>query len=210
MGLEQVQQVLAKLYTNTEFRERFFNQPGVVGAELGLSSIEIEQLSQLTAKDVTVFANSLKWKRLGELRELLPITAGVLGKEFNTLFWGYAESYLPTGIKKHRDDAIAFSNFILQTPEITPVWVKDLVIFEQAWLLTYQPNRCFLLRCFSYTVHQQDIKPQLTIALWWRLQKLSSLQHLFITFNHLWFKNLLLSFVTKAKINQTSREKQTG
>ncbi|WP_263744649.1 hypothetical protein [Plectonema radiosum] len=31
----------------------------------------------------------------------------VLGKDFTALFWQYAERYLPQGIKKHQEDAIA-------------------------------------------------------------------------------------------------------
>jgi hypothetical protein len=31
----------------------------------------------------------------------------VLGKDFTPLFWQYAETYLPQGMKKHREDAIA-------------------------------------------------------------------------------------------------------
>ncbi|HLO85317.1 MAG TPA: hypothetical protein VK203_09935 [Nostocaceae cyanobacterium] len=177
MGLREIQQVLAQIYTNTELRKRFFANPQVVGLELGLSLDEVEYLTQLSQKDVNTFANSLKWKRLGEVREMLPRTAKVLGKDFNTLFWQYAETYLPTGIKKHRDDTIAFSNFILKTANLKLPWIKDLLIFEQTWLLSYTPARCLYIRWFRYSVHLQDIQPQITLAIWWRLSGASVLHH---------------------------------
>lgn len=60
MGLAQVQQVLAQLYTNTDLRERFFNHPNEVAEELGLSVDEQQQVAQLSAQQVNLFASSLK------------------------------------------------------------------------------------------------------------------------------------------------------
>ncbi|OUL18120.1 hypothetical protein BV378_37340 [Nostoc sp. RF31YmG] len=171
MGLAQTQQVLAQIYTNSEFRQRFFANPQTVGAELGLSEAEIQQLSAISAQQVNIFANSLKWKRLGEVRELLPRTARVLGKNFNDLFWRYAETHLPQGIKKHREDAIAFSSFI-QQEEIEPDWVSDLVRYEKTWLLAYESHRCLRVCWFRYPVDKlgsgENIPRQLTLAIWWR------------------------------------------
>ncbi|WP_413171480.1 hypothetical protein [Anabaena azotica] len=182
MGLLETQKVLAQLYTNSELRESFFANPHVVGIELGLSVDEIQQLAQLAVKDVNIFGNSLKWKRLGEVRELLPRTARVLGKEFNALFWRYAETYLPKGIKKHQDDAIAFSNFIIKTApaeNIEPTWISDLVRYEKTWLSVYESHRLLQICWFRYAVHLDCIaKP--TIAIWWRLSVLSPQQHFVI------------------------------
>ncbi|NEU71037.1 hypothetical protein PI95_000210 [Hassallia byssoidea VB512170] len=163
MGLAQTQQVLAQLYTNTNFRERFFANPEAVGTELKLSDDEAQQLAQ-SARQINIFANSLKWKRLGEVRELLPRTSKVLGKDFTALFWQYAETYLPQGIKKHLQDAIAFANFLEKT---TSDLVKDLVRYEKTWLLTYERDRYFQISWFRYAVHR-DCKPQLAIAIWYR------------------------------------------
>jgi hypothetical protein len=181
MGLGEIQRFLAQIYTHTELRERFFINPQEVGVEFGLNADEVENLGQLSRKDVNSFANSLKWKRLGEIREILPRTAKALGKDFNTLFWQYAESYLPTGIKKHRDDAIAFSNYILKTASLQSPWLKDLLVFEQTWLLSYQSGRCLHIRWFRYSVHQQDIYPQLNLSFWWQLNDRIPLQYFTIT-----------------------------
>ncbi|BAY31575.1 hypothetical protein NIES2107_34360 [Nostoc carneum NIES-2107] len=185
MGLAQTQQVLAQLYTNTEFRNSFFVNPKVVGAELGLSDAEIENLSQLAASQVNLFASSLKWKRLNLLSKLLPRATSALGKNFKTLFWQYAETYIPQGIKKHRQDAIAFADFIVKTSqleELEPIWLSDLVRYEQAWLLAEELNHGLKVYWFRYPVDKlgtsdEKIAPQFTIAVWWRFTMRSPLHH---------------------------------
>lgn len=112
MGLADVQRVLAQLYTNSTLQEHFLADPQSVGQELGLEAAEIEQIAQLSAQQVTRFAQSLHNKRLGEVYKLLPLSYKVLGKSFTALFRQYAHTYVPSGIKKHRDDAIAFAVFI--------------------------------------------------------------------------------------------------
>ena len=47
MELSKFQQILARLYTDRSFRERFFTSPCATGAELGLSTEELEQLARL-------------------------------------------------------------------------------------------------------------------------------------------------------------------
>ncbi|MBG1267210.1 hypothetical protein [Nostoc sp. WHI] len=184
MGLAQTQEVLAQLYTNTEFRERFFANPETVGAELELSCDEAQKLAQVSAQEVNVFANSLKWKRLREVREQLPRTARTLGKNFTALFWRYAQTHVPKGIKKHREDAIAFANFIArvtQEENIDPPWISDLVRYEKTWLLAYEPTRRLIVCWFHYPVgiaSSDTMNRQLTIAIWFRFSKLLQLRHI--------------------------------
>ena len=109
MSLTTVQKVLARIYTDSKLRDNFLTNPDVVGTSLGLNCQEIWQLSQLSSKQVNLFANSLKHKRLGEIRKLLPLTHKILGKELDRLFFKYSETYLPTGINKHLLDAIALT-----------------------------------------------------------------------------------------------------
>jgi hypothetical protein len=59
MGLAQIQRVLATLYTDAVWRERFFADPPGGGAALGLSAAEIQQLAQLSAQQVACFAGAL-------------------------------------------------------------------------------------------------------------------------------------------------------
>ncbi|MBD2775314.1 hypothetical protein [Iningainema tapete] len=180
MGLVQSQFVLAQLYTNTEFRERFFANPQLVCTELGLTCDEVQQLSQLSQNQVNLFANSLKWKRLGEIRELLPRTAQALGKNFTALFWRYAETYLPQGIKKHREDAIAFANFIQKvalSEGITP-HLLDLVRYEKAWLKAHEQTNFLTVCWLRYAV--DEVLVRRAIAIWFRLSPRGKLHHITI------------------------------
>lgn len=185
MGYLEVQQVLAKLYTNAVLRESFFANPQEEGEELGLSFDEAQQLAQLSAQQVNLFASSLKRKRLSEVKELLPLTSQVLGKDFSKLFWRYAETYLPQGIKKHWEDAIAFCTFIekvAQVEGIEPPWVWELVRYEKACQKAAAPT-CRLIWCrLRYAlkplvrslVQQQEtpvLLVQPTIALWFRARQ---------------------------------------
>lgn len=199
MGLGLVQGVLAQLYTNSVLRSRFFADPQAVGTELGLNSDEVTQLAQLSAQQVNLFASSLKRKRLGEVRELLPLTQRVLGKDFSKLFWRYAETHLPQGIKKHWEDAIAFSSFIEQVTRsegIEPLWIGELVRYEKSWLQAMEPT-CHLTVCrFRYAIdrlvqnlRQENVSPQLkeqpTVALWFRLSRRGQLRHFILSLPHL-------------------------
>lgn len=148
MGLVELQKVLAKLYTDTELREHFFSNPQF-GETLGLTPLEVQQLSELSVSQVNLFASSLKRKRLGEVKELLPLTQRVLGKDFSKEFWCYSETYNPSGIKKHYQDALAFAKF-LEQQKLEPVWIRDLIRYEKAWLEAMEPRCRSLMYRFDY------------------------------------------------------------
>lgn len=171
-----LQPILAQLYTNAELRSRFFTNPEAVGAELGLNSAQIQQLAQLSAP-VNLFATSLQRKRLGEVRELLPMTAKALNREFTELFWQYAETYIPQGIKKHLLDAIAFANYIEKVGNIAPAWILDLVRYEKAWLEANEPSKHLIVRRFRYAVNQSEGNLQQPfVAIWFRLSERGKLR----------------------------------
>ena len=159
MGLAEVQTGLAYLYTNKDVRERFFAEPKTVGAEFNLSLAEIQQLEQLPIERVNFFASSLLYKRLNEVSKLLPQTYSVLGRAFVQLFFRHAQNYLPSGIKKHLLDAIAFANFIEQVArveKIEPPWVLEVVRHEAARLEVRHPlcwwKMCWFRRAISQLV----------------------------------------------------------
>ncbi|MGD1920833.1 MAG: hypothetical protein ACFCAD_19295 [Pleurocapsa sp.] len=129
MSLITVQQALARIYTDSKLRDDFLTNPDVVGRTLKLNCVEIQQLSKLSKKEVNMYASSLRYKRLGEIRQLLPLTNKVLGNELNKLFFQYAQTHLPQGNKKHLQDAIAFTKFILNTviKDVNPDWLWDIV-----------------------------------------------------------------------------------
>lgn len=199
MGLAQFQQVLAQLYTNSDLRERFFANPQKVAEELGLSVDEQQQISQLSAQQVNLFASSLKRKRWGEVRELIPLSTRVLGKNCSKLFWRYAETYLPQGIKKHWEDALAKLNEViafctfLEVEGIQPTWVLDLIRYEKAWLQAAAPHNRFQVCWFRYAIKslvrmaQGNETPVLvaqpTITFWFRLSPGGQLRHIVLPFS---------------------------
>ncbi|VEP11310.1 conserved hypothetical protein [Hyella patelloides LEGE 07179] len=195
MSLSTVQQVLARIYTDSKLRDDFLTNPDVVGISFGLNCQEIQQLSKLSRQQVDLFARSLKRKRLGEIRKLLPLTNQALGKEFNPLFFQYSETYLPTGNKKHLLDAIAFTKFLLQqltTDNTQPVSVLDVLRYEAVRLKMFEGKR--LLFCNRFYYHLETLinslhsdsplipYPQPNIGIWFRLPN-SQWRSLFIPFS---------------------------
>lgn len=109
MGLAEVQALMAQLYTDAPLRERFFDDPTAVGLEFDLSGDEIRHLEHLSERQVGRFADALRGKRLHGVAKLLPLTREALGDRLHDLFQRYAGTYAPRGIRKHRDDALAFA-----------------------------------------------------------------------------------------------------
>ncbi len=184
MGLVEIQRALALLFTDAALRERFFNDPQRVGQDLGLSADDIQQVAQISGQQVRRFASSLHSKRLGEIYKLLPLTYKALGKQFTALFCQYADSYVPSGVKRHSEDAIAFATYIerrvVVEKGIAPIWVADVVRYEKARLLMGDVKRRMLLMRSHYALNQLiqslergDEEPSLlsksTYMLWYRL-----------------------------------------
>ncbi|MDQ3814114.1 MAG: hypothetical protein M3347_09200 [Armatimonadota bacterium] len=192
MGLAQTQQLLARLYTDTPLRERFFADPRQVGAELGLTSADVQQMLALSEQEVNFFAASLQSKRRNEVGKLLPLTSRALGDRFAALFRHYADAHVPQGLKKHRDDAVEFAAFlseVINAPHVAP-WIRDLASYEASWLRAEEPTRRWMLRRFRYNVgelvHRTGDElaatpcPQPTLALWFRLWPRRSLHHIIL------------------------------
>ena len=174
-------------------RERFFADPQGVSEALGLQPEEAQQLTQLSAPQVDFFADSLKRKRLNEACKLLPLTRRVLGKRFGALFRRYADTHAPSGVKKHLEDAVAFSLFVERAaPEegIEP-WLVDLLRYEAAWLKAWDPTFRWMARRFGFPVgglaqtlaHGDGAgmpQEQPTIALWFRILQRGRLRHVLL------------------------------
>ncbi len=196
MSLAQIQRVSARLFTDGALRERFFADPTGVGNALGLSSEEVQQLAQLSAQQVTAFASSLHHKRLNEVCKLLPLTHRVLGKRFAVLFWRHADTYVPKGMKKHQDDAIAFFAFVKRVARvdgIDPPWVLELARYEAARLQAADPTCRWMVRWFRHSISQLvrsvgqgdgtplPLGQQPSIGLWFRLSPRRPLRHVVVS-----------------------------
>jgi hypothetical protein len=164
VGLAEQQVLLARLYTDADLRQRFFAEPTQVGARLGLSTPEAQNLARLSVPQVSRFAASLHAKRLKAVRRLLPCTGRALGERFAPSFRRHATGYVSQGTKRHRDDAIAFSDFLARMAQtkaeqdqqeqhpLEP-WVADIARYEAAWLYMVNSGRPGLLvRRFGYPI----------------------------------------------------------
>ncbi|MDJ0648174.1 MAG: hypothetical protein QNJ60_05650 [Xenococcaceae cyanobacterium MO_188.B19] len=193
MSLLTVQQVLARIYTDSKLRDDFLTNPDVVGISLGLNCQEIAQLSKLSRQQVNLFASSLKRKRLGEIHKLLPLTHKLLGKKFDSLFSKYSETYLPTGSKKHLLDAVAFSNFLqeyLTIDDPHPTWLLDILRYEKVRLQMFREKRLFICDRFDYNLEslinnldfnsQPVLRFKPNIGIWFRLTSNSNWRSLFL------------------------------
>ena len=211
MSLITVQNALARIYTDSKLRDDFLTNPDVVGRTLRLNCVKIQQLSKLSSQEVNMFANSLKQKRLGEIRKLLPSTVKVLEGEFNKLFFQYAETYLPNKNNKHLEDAIAFTEFILNKPpeDINSSLVSDVLLYEHRRLKAIGSNKPIVFDRFNYSLQSlinnlqtanltstPKLAPQKNLTIWfrltsrnkWRLITIPIINLQFLK-NKIWWKN---------------------
>lgn len=192
MGLAEKQTLLARLYTDGPFRETFFADPLKTGRALGLTANEARELAGVSADEVRFFADSLRNKRLQEVRAALPQTSRILGESFAQLFQQHAASYLPRGIHKHRDDAIAFAAFIeksLQDDDEAEAWIVDVLRYESSRLKAVDTHRRLTFCRLRYDIRRMardtasgdvDSKPEQrrVLALWFRFSSGSRLRHI--------------------------------
>jgi hypothetical protein len=141
MGLAEAQRLLARLWVDAPLRDRFRTDPAAVAAEFGLAPGEAATLAALPIGPLDDFAASLVSKRRGEVQSLLPLTCRAIGPErLAALFRRHARGFVPSGIKKHRDDAVAFAGLVAR--EATdPPWLADLARLEGSSVLAHDPAR---------------------------------------------------------------------
>jgi hypothetical protein len=168
MGLQEQQNLLAKLYVDPDFRIAFMADPVAIGSAVGLTENESAEIAAVSADEIELFADSLYWKRLHEVEKLLPITARVLGVEFRNHFRIFAAGVNHRSIRKHLDDAIEFCRFLSQIPEIMPV-VRDAAKFERAKLEFFGRNRRL-----AFVVLRHEMKApyarRLSMTVWLRFR----------------------------------------
>jgi hypothetical protein len=184
LALSETQNVLARLYTDAEFRERFLRAPGATGARAGLPPAEAEQLAG-EGDRLRLYARSLQHKRAGEVGRLLPLTRRLLGTSFRGLFLEYADTFVPNGLGKHREDALRFARFLAGCA--LPARAIDLARYEATGLELSAPGRCVRVRLFRYPVgglgraldQGEDTAPRRgwALGLWVRLRPNGALRH---------------------------------
>jgi hypothetical protein len=173
MGLMQTQALLARLFTDAQFRGAFFGDPQGAAQRFGLSAEEAETLAALDRTEVQDFARSLLGKRALDARKVLPLAAKALGKDFDRLFFEAIEG--PPSPQRHRADAAALAR-LLGSRNAEPAWVGDLARFELAFVSAARPGA--FLRRFAWPVNDiarlllasapVDVAPRPCIGFWFR------------------------------------------
>ena len=194
MGLAQIQRLLAQLYTDATLRERFLRDRQAVADAFALSAEEVQQVSQLSAGQLTFFAHSLQRKRLNAVGKLLPLTKRALGGHFADLFAQHAVTFVPRGARRSRADAMGFADYVEEIAHrdgLEPPWVIELLRYEAARLTAVDPRSRCTIRWFRRPigrlvrqVRQGERVPSSsrrpTIALWLRLSPRGRLWHVIL------------------------------
>ena len=200
MDLIITQLLLARFYTDATLRNRFISDPETVAREFGLDSHQTSEFAQLSARQVSFFADSLIRKRLGEVCKLLPLTRTALGIRFDSLFRRFAQCHRLHMPKPHQSDAIAFCAFLEKAaradfPE--KPWALDMARFETACLEANVPGQRGIVRLFRYPVRElarsvveADQMPvpasRHTLAVWLRFSRQGRLRSFTLSLPRLW------------------------
>ena len=147
MSLQRQQDIFARLYTDSEFRKEFLNDPGAFAEGLGVTSPEARGLATFGADELSWFSESLYSKRLREVRKMLPMTEEALGtSKFAETFREFSDGFSSVSVKKHLEDSLALSNFLVRSPSIDPR-VRNIALFESSRLFHNAVQKRFSL-CF--------------------------------------------------------------
>jgi hypothetical protein len=182
MGLAEVEQILGRLTTDVELRERFVHDPLVVGRELGLSAGETRRVARAAATRIDSFGGTPRGRRLLELSKLLPLTQRVLADRFSAHFKTFAAEHPAVGARQLLEDAQDFATYLeerLGEERVGPGWTLDLLRFEKARLKAADPARRWVARYFRHdisrlvrSVARREETPtaarRSTVAVWWR------------------------------------------
>ena len=115
MSALEVQQLLARLYTDPRMLEEFLSDREGFCATYANSCGEM--FRQIDPGQLEFFAVSLRAKRAAEVKKLLPMTVGALGQRFAEEFDRYAAHTIASGDKKHLADAMAFCEWLIERSE---------------------------------------------------------------------------------------------
>ncbi len=180
MALKEQQDLLARLYTDPHFAEKFFEHPYAAVPGSGISVEEAQDIAASAQDEIRVFADSLIWKRLREADKLLPVTRKFLGGDFEKLFREHAEKFNPTFIKKHFEDAVEFRVFLDRSDSVDSI-AKDVVKFETLKLRHFGEGRRLTICSLRHDVRPvfdsqesgsgKSIEKRRSVAIWSRLNK---------------------------------------
>lgn len=131
MSLIDMQNFLARIYTDEKLRREFATAPERIGKDNNLTDGEIAEISENFFEEINFFAESLFRKRLREAEKLLPLTKKILNGEFEKLFRQFSGAYKSQTIKKHLADAVEFCRFLQRIDSLSEIG-KDAAKYEKA------------------------------------------------------------------------------
>lgn len=168
MSLLNVQNFLARIYTDENLRREFLSAPEVIGKANNLNQTEIAELAEVFPDELNSFAESLFYKRLREVEKFLPLTKQVLNQNFEKQFRIFADLYLPTTVKKHLEDAVEFCSYLQKNKSASNI-VKNTAKFEQAKLEFFGFERRLIVKIFDYDIKTNQKRKH--FAFWLRIGK---------------------------------------
>lgn len=152
MELATSQKLLARIYTDSVLRNRFFADPITIGASFGLNQDAALQLAKLPKEEVHNFTKSLRRQRLAWVSRELPLSRKLLGSRFGELFKDYVvKSQLPEKSLPWVDAMRFCKNAINRKKSAVEVakWELEFMRYECARLdFNNSPDR--VRRFFSY------------------------------------------------------------
>jgi hypothetical protein len=180
MALADVQAVLARLFTDPEFRASFLADPVAVGRANGLDPAEAQRLAALSRKEVDGFAETIRRKRADDVRKVLPLTARALDDKFREHLVVVTAG--PPRSGRHRDDARALVDHlgrVARSTRLKPPWADDLARYELTFGEALHHRAGIMVRRFRYPVAQlaaailrgaptADVRPRMTVGVWVR------------------------------------------
>ncbi len=193
MNLDALQQILARLVTEPDLRDRFLDDPAKAAATEGWDTDLARAVSTISTSGLRQYGDALLNKRAREAARCLPLTGRALGcSRFAALFREYAAGTTTQGPRRHRDDAIAFAGALhrgARDGSEAPPWVKNLALYEAASLRCAKPTRCVLIVRLGY--HPRDLANAaiaaqpvgevpgcFALAVWFRLTRSGRLRRL--------------------------------
>ncbi|KAK0038630.1 DNA-binding protein [Biomphalaria pfeifferi] len=183
MSLKEQQNLLARLYTDSELREDFFAEPDKIGLDFDLTRNEIAEIVEIAPQELEFFAESLFWKRLREAEKFIPLTVKALNQDFHPLFRQFSQIFNPQSVKKHLEDALEFCRF-LQKGEVSEI-AQNIAVFEKTKLEFFGYGKriafCKLtcdIKPFLTEDCAEDVKRKRKFAVWIKLG--NKIRHFYI------------------------------
>ncbi len=157
MELRQYQEILARLYTDKNFRESFFRDRTTTYQQLHISEKNTQLLNELSKLQVEQFAHSLISKRLEAAKSILVLTSRQMGNYFAKAFFEYAScNKLEESNNKYLTDALSFTKFLLGKSkfESNEPFQRELIRHEQQRINSAFEKKKITIHKFNYKIEE--------------------------------------------------------